>query len=115
MNHKQDNTALILARKNCNFTQERVAKTAGISTRHYRNIEANKCEPGVETAISIANLLGCEVIDLFGPRRQPEKSNTLLNFNTDKAVAKTREKLSTATAEASETEPARATGGAEVA
>jgi hypothetical protein len=36
----------------------------------------------VETAISIANLLGCEVTDLFGPRRNPEE-NDKGNFSTE--------------------------------
>ena len=33
----------------------------------YRKIEANKAKPNVETAISIAKYLGCNVTDLFDP------------------------------------------------
>jgi DNA-binding XRE family transcriptional regulator len=86
MNQKQNdptrNEALISRRKKCNLKQWQVADAINISIRHYQNIEAGDCKPNVETAISIANLLGCEVTDLFGPRRNPEE-NDKGNFSTE--------------------------------
>jgi DNA-binding XRE family transcriptional regulator len=61
------NEQLIARRKNCNLSQEQVAKTVGISTRNYQYLEAGESKPNVETAISIARLLKCEVSDLFDP------------------------------------------------
>ena len=59
--------ALIQARNTKGLTQEQVAAAGNISTRQYRKIEANKAKPNVETAISIAKYLGCNVTDLFDP------------------------------------------------
>jgi len=52
------------------MTQEQVARAVGISVRNYQNIEAGMTKPNVETAISIAGLLGANVQDLFRPQRQ---------------------------------------------
>jgi len=52
------------------MTQEQVARAVGISVRNYQNIEAGTTRPNVETAISIAGLLGANVRDLFRPQRQ---------------------------------------------
>ncbi|MDR1019540.1 MAG: helix-turn-helix domain-containing protein [Synergistaceae bacterium] len=66
------NEQLIARRKNCGFTQEEVAKAVGISYRFYQKLEAGESNPNVVTAISIAELLKCNVSDLFGTsRRQP--------------------------------------------
>ena len=80
---KQKLIELIAKRKNCNLTQNEVAIRSSISTRQYRNIEAGKCKPNVETAISIAETFGVDVKGLkklFIPQavnRTPEKySNT---------------------------------------
>jgi DNA-binding XRE family transcriptional regulator len=59
---------LIAKRKDSGFTQEEVAKAVGISYRNYKYIEAGTRKTNVETAISIAKLLGCEVTDIFGTR-----------------------------------------------
>ena len=59
--------ALIQARNTKGLTQEQVAAAGNIGTRHYQYIEAGKCKPNVETAISIADFLGCNVTDLFAP------------------------------------------------
>mgnify|MGYP000887375913 CR=1 FL=1 len=59
--------ALIQARNTKGLTQEQVAAAGNIGTRHYQYIEAGKCKPNVETAISIAKYLGCNVTDLFDP------------------------------------------------
>ncbi len=77
----QRNEILIVARKHCNLFQEQVANAVGVSVRHYRKIEAGKCKPNVETAISIADLLGCDVSDLFAPRRQPRDANTQPDYS----------------------------------
>jgi hypothetical protein len=50
--------------------------------RNYQYIEAGERKPNVETAISIAELLKCEVPDLFGiPRRQPEDDETQPDYS----------------------------------
>lgn len=56
------NEALRAARAAFDKTQAQVAKSAGISETQYQNIEYDKSEPGVQTAIRIADTLG--VIDL---------------------------------------------------
>ncbi|GHS85566.1 hypothetical protein AGMMS49957_01880 [Synergistales bacterium] len=63
------NQELVATRKSCKLTQEEVAIEAKISTRHYRNIEAGTCKPNVETAISIAKILGSTVETLFANKR----------------------------------------------
>ena len=63
-------TALVQARNTRHMTQEQVAHAVGISARSYRKIEAGTTKPNVETAISIAGLLGTNVQDLFLPQRQ---------------------------------------------
>ena len=63
-------TALVQARNTRRMTQEQVARAVGISVRNYQNIEAGMTKPNVETAISIAGLLGANVQDLFRPQRQ---------------------------------------------
>jgi DNA-binding XRE family transcriptional regulator len=79
------NKQLIARRKNCNLSQEQVAKAVGISARNYQYIEAGTSKPNVETAISITELLKCEALDLFGPsRRQPgddESQPDYINLN----------------------------------
>ena len=63
-------TALAQARATRRMTQAQVARAVGISVRNYQNIEAGTTKPNVETAISIAGLLGTNVQDLFRPQRQ---------------------------------------------
>ena len=46
-------------------TQAQVAKEAKICEAQYQNIEYDKCEPGVRTAIRIAKALGSTVEKLF--------------------------------------------------
>ena len=71
------NEQLIARRKNCNMSQDQIAKAVGISHRSYQHVEAGTQKPNVETAISIAKLLKCEVSDLFDtPRRQPGDTET---------------------------------------
>ena len=65
-------TALAQARATRRMTQAQVARAVGISVRNYQNIEAGTTRPNVETAISIARLLGANVRDLFRPQRQRE-------------------------------------------
>jgi len=67
------NEALIQKRENRNLTQEKVARTVGISNRYYQKIEAGTCKPNVEMAISLAKLLGCEVTDIFNAQEDCTK------------------------------------------
>lgn len=53
------------ARKKSGKTQAQVAKLAQISETQYQNIEYDKCEPGVRTAIRIAKALNSTVEELF--------------------------------------------------
>ncbi len=55
------------ARERSGKTQTQVAKETKISEAQYQNIEYGKSEPGVRTAIRIADALGVENIrELFG-------------------------------------------------
>ena len=64
------NTVLRTARAKSGKTQAQVAREAGISEAQYQNIEYDKSEPGVRTAIRIAQALGTETwsdfCELFG-------------------------------------------------
>jgi DNA-binding XRE family transcriptional regulator len=76
------NEQLIAKRRNLNLTQQEVANAVGISYRFYQNLEYGKFAPNVETAISIAKLLKCEVRDLFdNPRRQPGDDETQPDYS----------------------------------
>ena len=52
------NTKLQAARVRSGKTQEQVAKDAGVSIAMYQRYEYDKSEPGVRTAIRIADALG---------------------------------------------------------
>lgn len=54
------------ARERSGKTQAQVAKETGISEAQYQNIEYDKSEPRVRTAIRIARVLGSTVESLFG-------------------------------------------------
>ncbi|NCE63648.1 XRE family transcriptional regulator [Pseudoflavonifractor sp. 524-17] len=76
------NLMLRAARKQSDKTQAQVAKEANISKAQYQNIEYGKSEPGVLTAIRIADALGVEnPKGLFTPHPRPSgekpKSNSL--------------------------------------
>ena len=55
-----------VAREASGKTQAQVAKEVGISEAQYQNIEYDKSEPGVRTAIRIAEALNSTVKTLFG-------------------------------------------------
>ena len=59
------NTVLRAARAKSGKTQAQVAKEAGISEAQYQNIEYDKSEPGVRTAIRIAEALGIDTMEQF--------------------------------------------------
>lgn len=59
------NLKLKAAREKSGKTQAQVAKEVGISVAQYQNIEYGKSEPGVRTAIRIAEVLGVNVKTLF--------------------------------------------------
>ena len=61
------------ARQVCGKTQAQVAKEAQISESQYQNIEYDKCEPGVRTAIRIAKALNSTVENLFGAATPDKK------------------------------------------
>ena len=54
------NVKLQAARKRCGKTQAQVAREAGVSGRLYQRYEYGTSEPGVRTAIRIADALGVE-------------------------------------------------------
>ena len=60
------NMQLRAARKASGKTQAQVAKESQISENQYQNIEYNKSEPSVRTAIRIAKALNSTVESLFG-------------------------------------------------
>lgn len=53
------------AREKVKLTQKQIAQEAEISEAQYQNIEYNKCEPSVRTAIRIAKALNTTVEDIF--------------------------------------------------
>lgn len=58
--------ALRAARKSSGKTQAQVAKETGITEQAYQRYEYDKREPGVRTAIRIAQALDSTVEELFG-------------------------------------------------
>ena len=62
------------AREQSGKTQAQVATETGISEAQYQNIEYNKCEPRVRTAIRIAKAVNSTVENLFGAAT-PDKKN----------------------------------------
>ena len=54
------------AREQSGKTQAQVARETGISEAQYQNIEYDKSEPRVRTAIRIAKVLNSTVEKLFG-------------------------------------------------
>ena len=63
---EQVNMKLRAAREQSGKTQAQVAKETGISEAQYQNIEYDKSEPRVRTAIRIALALNSTVEALFG-------------------------------------------------
>lgn len=59
------NIHLRTARERAGKTQAQVAKESAISEAQYQNIEYDKCEPSVRTAIKIADFLNEDVKELF--------------------------------------------------
>lgn len=61
------NVRLQKAREKCGKTQVQVAKEAGTTEQAYQRYEYGSCEPGVRTAIRIADALGVKDLrELFG-------------------------------------------------
>ena len=60
------NKKLRAARDASGKTQVAVAKAAGITDRHYQNIEYGKCVPSAIIATSIARALDTTAEELFG-------------------------------------------------
>ena len=60
-----ENKALKAARKKSGKTQAQVAREAGITGRVYQYYEYGQKEPGVRTAIRIADALGTTAEALF--------------------------------------------------
>lgn len=59
------------AREKSGKTQAQVAKESAISEAQYQNIEYDKCEPRVRTAIRIARALNSTAEALFEPDGNP--------------------------------------------
>ncbi len=59
------NMKLRAAREQSGKTQAQVAKETGISEAQYQNIEYDKSEPRIRTAIRIAKALNSTVEELF--------------------------------------------------
>ena len=57
------------AREQSGKTQAQVARDANIAVRLYQDYEYDNREPGVRTAIRIADALGSTVEELFGERK----------------------------------------------
>lgn len=47
------------------LTQKEVAKKANISTRYYQKLERGDSVPNVNLAKKIAEVLGCDIKDIF--------------------------------------------------
>jgi putative transcriptional regulator len=61
---------LKILRNNKNFSQEHVAEMAGITQQYYSFIESGERTPSVETAQSIANVLGFNWTRFFEPDQE---------------------------------------------
>lgn len=68
------NMELRAAREQSGKTQAQVAKETGISETQYQNIEYNRNEPRVRTAIRIARALDSTVEELFCVKNSTELS-----------------------------------------
>ena len=70
------------AREVSGKTQAQVAKEAQISESQYQNIEYDKCEPGIRTAIRIADVLGIKSYKASGRQlRTAKKNRTAIRLN----------------------------------
>lgn len=59
------NNRLMKQRHERGMTQAEVAEKVGITARNYQSYEYNESRPNVETALKIAEVLGCRVEDIF--------------------------------------------------
>ena len=67
------NTALQEARAKAKLTQAQVAASAKMGDRQYQNYEYGNREPGVRTAIRIADALGVsDLRELWGQQSEPD-------------------------------------------
>ena len=64
------NDKLMKKRHERGLTQAEIAEQVGIRTRLYQAYEYNEKRPNVETALKIANALGCRVEDIFNLPRE---------------------------------------------
>jgi DNA-binding XRE family transcriptional regulator len=64
-------TTLRDLREGAGLTQSELAARAGVSRQLVGAAEAGRNLPRVDAALSIANVLGAEVADIFGPSTQP--------------------------------------------
>jgi putative transcriptional regulator len=58
-------TRLVKFRNNAGLSHEDIARLAGISRSHYTLIENGKRSPSLDVALRIANIVGCNVEDIF--------------------------------------------------
>lgn len=61
-----DAAKVLAARKACDYTQQQVARLAGISDRHYRQIEKGRTVPSANVLARLADVLEVEMRDLMG-------------------------------------------------
>ena len=67
------NKKLVAARIATDKTQEQVAREAGICAQQYQKYEYGTREPGVRTAIRIADALGVsDLRELWGQQSEPD-------------------------------------------
>jgi putative molybdopterin biosynthesis protein len=64
-------TALRLARQVRGFSQQQLARMAGVSRQAVSAVEAGHSDPSLRVALALARALGVTVEDLFGPGKAP--------------------------------------------
>lgn len=80
------NKTLKAARKKSGKTQAQVAKEAGISERVFQTYEYGQRLPRVDTAIRIAQAVGCTAEELFPVQSVTQKRQLRNTKNNEKEV-----------------------------
>ncbi len=62
--------AVLLKRQALDFTQEEAAHRAGLSLRHYQNLESGRLNPSYLTLKAVAAALSIDVGDLFAQQKK---------------------------------------------
>jgi len=89
-------------RKNCGFSQEKLAEMVGVSIHHIATIETSRNYPTLDLVERMAKALNIEIYELFiNPLSPPEEMEKLYESaakNIDKLISESIERLYQTTA-----------------